>query len=326
MEHRTPFISPKTLGCALALGWVAACGQSQQALEPRVLPLVAQCTDADAVPDGAWTCPDALSVECGEVPETLYVVDSGEEAVCDGALVVSNAGPYAPGTHVIAVTAEDGSEVCSAELTVTDAAAPVLVSHEVKLWPPNHKFHSVAVEDCVSATDSCDGELQGEFIWASSDEPIDDIGDGHHFPDIGLGADTHTACVRSERQGPKDGRVYKLGVRVVDSAGNESEGSCTIIVDHDQRGVTGSDSGEAYRVELDPATAGTNCDGTPGDEDEGGSGGGGGAGGTGGASGNGGTGGASGEGGSSGEGGEGGSSGEGGEGGNTGEPLPEDVI
>ena len=41
--------------------------------------------------------------------------------------------------------------------------------------------------------------------------------------------------LRSERQGPKDGRVYKLGVRVVDGSGNASEGVCTVVVDRDQR-------------------------------------------------------------------------------------------
>jgi hypothetical protein len=340
MEHRTPFISPNTLGCALALGCLTACGESHQApeaAESHVSPLVAQCAEGDAVPDGAWVCPAALSLECGEpVPETLYVVDS-ESSACEGTLSVSAAGPFAPGAHVIAVTGEDGSELCSAELEVVDDEAPVLESHVVKLWPPNHKLHSIAVEDCVSAIDSCDGDLQGEFIWASSDEPIDDIGDGHHSPDVGLGGDTGTACVRAERQGPKDGRVYTLGVRVVDRAGNESLGSCQVIVDHDQRGVTGSDSGESYRVELDPATAGINCDGTPGDDDEGeaGSGGAGGAsgagaGGVGGGSGAGagGVGGGSGAGGASGAGagGVGGEGGEGGSAGNGGQPLPDDVI
>ena len=341
MGHRIKFISTKTLGCAFALGWLAACDESQASVESNAALLAATCMDEDAVPDGAWVCPEPLSVQCGEaVPETIYVIDSDE---CDGALSVSNPGPYAPGSHTIAVSNAIGEQICSTELEVVDETAPVLVNHVVNLWPPNHKFHSIAVEDCVSATDSCDGELRGEFIWASSDEPIDDIGDGHHAPDVGLGADVHTACVRSERQGPKDGRVYTLGVRVVDRAGNETLGTCQVIVDHDQRGVLGSDSGESYRVELDPATAGTNCDGTPGDEEEAGSGGAGaggagaggagaggaGAGGAGaggaGAGGAGAGGAGAGGAGAGGEGGDSGGGGEGGESGNGGDPLPEQV-
>jgi hypothetical protein len=149
-------------------------------------------------------------------------------------------------------------------VTVNDSTPPVLETHTISLWPPNHKFHDVRVEDCVSAVDACDGSLRGEFIWASSDEPIDDIGDGHHSPDIGRSADGTKVCVRSERQGPKDGRVYKLGVRVTDRSGNAVEGVCAVIVDHDKRGVVGADSGEKYRMTFDSdGGLGAACAGDP---------------------------------------------------------------
>jgi hypothetical protein len=175
------------------------------------------------------------------------------------ALAACNGTQVSGGAHAVSAAEPDGGPACTAD----DQAPPVLESHTLQLWPPNHKFHAVAVEDCVSAIDACEGELRGEFVWASSDEPIDSIGDGHHAPDIGIARDRRSACVRSERQGPKDGRVYKLGVRVVDAAGNAAEGECLVIVDHDQRGVTGSDSGEAYRVAFDAGTAA--C---PGDDSE----------------------------------------------------------
>lgn len=155
---------------------------------------------------------------------------------------------------------------CAAADGGDDGDPPVVEGHTISLWPPNHKFHGISVEDCVTAVDACDGTLRGEFIWASSDEPIDDIGDGHHSPDVGVSADGRTACVRSERQGPKDGRVYKLGVRVVDSNGNATEGVCAVIVDHDKRGVVGADSGEKYRITFeDDGDAGTGvaCVGEP---------------------------------------------------------------
>jgi hypothetical protein len=195
-------------------------------------------------------------------------------------------------------------------------------THSSKLWPPNHKFHDVAASDCVSASDACGNELLGDFAWGSSDEPVDANGDGHFGPDIGLGADVHHACVRSERQGPKDGRVYKLGVHFVDANGNQADGECVVIVDHDQRGVTGSDSGEAYRLTFDASQAGTNCDGTPAMPPGEGSGGQGGAGGAGGAGGEEGGGGQGGAGGQEGSGGTSGSAGEGaGSGGNGGQPI-----
>ncbi|HKP56578.1 MAG TPA: hypothetical protein VJV78_07660, partial [Polyangiales bacterium] len=155
-------------------------------------------------------------------------------------------GGTASGAHAAAALAADGGDTpaCASQ------QPPKLEPRSVSLWPPNHKLHEIDVADCVSARDACDNPLRGEFVWASSDEPIDDIGDGHHAPDIGLSADHEAVCVRSERQGPKDGRVYKLGVRVVDGNGNASEASCTIVVDHDQRGVVAADSGEAYRVSF----------------------------------------------------------------------------
>jgi hypothetical protein len=156
----------------------------------------------------------------------------------------------------LATSDPDPVAVCDA-----DAQAPTLEGHTLKLWPPNHKFHAVAASDCVTALDACGNTLRGEFIWASSDEPIDDIGDGHFGPDIGLAGDTQHACVRSERQGPKDGRVYKLGVRVRDRDGNSTEGECLVIVDHDQRGVTGNDSGDAYRIEFDASDVDDDCGG-----------------------------------------------------------------
>lgn len=170
--------------------------------------------------------------------------------------------------QLLADAAVIGDGAVSADADVSDPEAgtclepdapPVLEAQPISLWPPNHKFHEIAVEDCVRVRSGCD--LQGEFVWASSDEPVDDKGDGHHAPDILLSDDCQRVSVRSERQGPKDGRVYKLGVRVVDAEGNASEASCTIIIDHDRRGVVGADSGEKYRITFDGTSGGPSCDG-----------------------------------------------------------------
>jgi hypothetical protein len=171
----------------------------------------------------------------------------------------------------------DGPASASAALSAECTDPELIVeSQNVNLWPPNHKFHDVTVDQCISAVSTCGGELTGEFIWASSDEPIDDLGDGHHFPDIGLGVDTGHVCVRSERQGPEDGRVYKLGVRVTDASGESVERECVVAVVHDQRGVPAFDSGESYRIEFDASQAGLDCEGNPPTDPPGGAGSGGG--------------------------------------------------
>jgi hypothetical protein len=141
------------------------------------------------------------------------------------------------------------------------ASAPVLTPKVSTLWPPNHKFHTFHVSDCVSIAAVCDPALHAEFIWASSDEPVDDLGDGHFAPDIEVDADCGGVRLRAERQGPKDGRVYTLGVRVVDGDGHRVESQCRVIVDHDQRGVVGADSGEAYRITFDGKDGNPACDG-----------------------------------------------------------------
>jgi hypothetical protein len=302
---------------------MAACGggaRSSTGVAASAQALVAACVaPATQAPNGAWLCPTAKTVECSgngvAQVDTLYVEDSAQQPCVGQPLSVSDPGPFAVGPHTITVNDGQQHALCSAQLDVVDTQPPTLTEHTLKLWPPNHKMHGLSVSDCVSAVDACEGELKGEFIWASSDEPVDSIGDGHFGPDIGF-ADAQHACVRAERQGPKDGRVYKLGVRVVDGSGHAVEGSCTIIVDHDQRGTTGTDSGDAYRVDFKGQSNSAACPAVAGTAGAGGSAGGGGAGGAGGPAADGGVVGGGGVGGgSAGSGGAGGAAGSGGAGG-----------
>jgi hypothetical protein len=248
------------IGCLLAL---AGCPASQAEVANS---LTAQC-----VPDGAWVCPAPKTIECDAALEgeshTLYV-QAGERLSCgDQELsLTTSSGSLAVGTHTITVENADGEAICSAELTVEDTEAPMLEEHSIALWPPNHKFRSIAVEDCVDVTDACDANVTAEFVWASSDEPVDSIGDGHHAPDI-MFDDCQHVSVRSERQGPENGRVYKLGVRVVDGSGNATEGVCTVVVAHDQSGKIKGDEAlagdEAYRIVFDGSAGSASCDGRP---------------------------------------------------------------
>jgi hypothetical protein len=167
-------------------------------------------------------------------------------------------GTASEGSGAVVVRTANDTALCAAD---AGPGAPVLTPRAVvQLWPPNHKFHTIRVEDCFSVTGSCQAGLKAEFVWASSDEPVDSIGDGHHAPDIQVSS-CGELMLRAERQGPKDGRVYKLGVRAVDALGNVAEGVCNVIVDHDQRGVVGADSGEAYRVLFDGKNGLPSCDG-----------------------------------------------------------------
>ena len=244
--------------------------------------LSAECSDGAVIPE-AWVCPNDLSVECengGADPELIFFTppEDRPEGCDDLAYTLNDEGPFEVGTHDIVIRVdvgddadEPGEVLCEAKLTVEDTEAPEGNDEPLELWPPNHKFHTIEGADCVQ--DRCDGdELTVTFSYASSDEPVNAKGDGNTEPDILLECDR--VQLRSERQGPSNGRVYRLGYKAVDSSGNETEGECVVAVPHDQSGREAIDDGAAYRVELGE----DECD-----DGAGGEGGAGGAGGEGGA-------------------------------------------
>lgn len=213
--------------------------------------LTVACVEPADIADATWVCPEAHSVTCAELAESVLHVASDSALACEQyPIALTDDGIYGPGTHQVTVTSDNG-EACVATLTVIDETPPTLIGNTLRLWPPNHTLHAVAVDDCVVIRDDCEGELHAEFIWASSDEPVDAIGDGNHAPDIVVDDDCQQLAVRAERQGPNDGRVYTLGVRVTDASGNATEGQCHVVIEHDQSGRTPVDSGEAYRVNFD---------------------------------------------------------------------------
>lgn len=247
--------------------WVGCAAETDSNVASSRAALTAQCEQEESVPADAWVCTESRTVTCDSgygdtAVDVVYVPGESTSAdACEAGLEVSDQGPFAPGTHDISVYDESGAEICTTELTVVDEEPPTLEPQIVQLWPPNHKLHTLDVSECVQAVDACDGELRGEFIWASSDEPENDKGDGNHEPDI-IFDGCQTVSLRAERQGTQDGRVYRLGVRVTDGAGHVEESECTVLVAHDMRGVDAAESTEAYRVEPTDSD-GAVCDGMP---------------------------------------------------------------
>ncbi len=209
--------------------------------------------DATPAPPGAWVCPATTTVECagpdGATVGKLYT-DAGVS--CDDAVLTADiASTFPLGTHDVAVTitpAQGEASVCHATVSVVDTQPPVLTSKTTSLWPPNHKMTSLSPSDCVDVVDTCDPSVRLFFTYATSDEAADGTGDGATGEDIVLGCDS--VQLRSERKGNGDARVYTLGVRAVDDSGNVTDGSCRVIVDHDQGKKGAVDSGQAYRVDA----------------------------------------------------------------------------
>jgi hypothetical protein len=160
-----------------------------------------------------------------------------------------------------------GSSASLSAPRCTLSAARNAAVETVSLWAPNHKLHEVSLLECAPVLANCDDELDAEFAWASSDEPLDANGDGHHQPDV-LRIGPGRVCVRAERQGPKNGRVYRLGVEVADSAGERTEVECVVVVDHDQRGIIAHEDSEAYRLSFSAASDRGTCTGWPADPGE----------------------------------------------------------
>ncbi len=167
---------------------------------------------------------------------------------CDADVNVTGSAPshFGVGTTEVRWHAEDDAgndATCSTLVTVVDSSGPVVVARPMTtLWPPNHEYRTISIEDCVlSASDACSpgADLMGTgvFVSVSSDEAEDSTGDGAFLDDALLTCGARTVQVRSERQGGGNGRVYTLTARFTDPAGNAALATCLVGVPHDGSGA-----------------------------------------------------------------------------------------
>ena len=107
------------------------------------------------------------------------------------------------------------------------------------LWPANHKLVPVSVG--LTVTDALSGRSAAYAVSeARSSEPDDGLGDGDTAGDIQgfvVDASVVRGSLRAERAGGGSGRVYTLGYRGFDLAGNAATCGTTVVVPHD-RGTT----------------------------------------------------------------------------------------
>lgn len=143
--------------------------------------------------------------------------------------------------------ARSGGGGCGGNQCCNDHEPPKLTCEPIELWPPNHQYVTVDLEDCITDVDECDPDWWAKIKWVSSDEPENGQGDGNTNDDIDC-VDDDTVRLRAERQGPGDGRVYEIRFAAEDHRHNKEEFSCYVLVPHDQGPGGANDSGEAYRV------------------------------------------------------------------------------
>ncbi len=235
--------------------------------------LLASPPSADAGPD--------QTVECSGNGSASVTLDGSGSSDPDGdPLTYTWAGPFPEGggtvqgmtptvtlplgQSTITLVVSDGQFEAQDELTITveDTTPPqiIVVDTPPVLWPPNHKYVQVAIDQLVKEVlDSCDSGLTLEAVRitrVTSDEPEDAPGggDGHTTQDIVIAEDCHTVQLRAERLGSGNGRVYTIHLAVLDSAGNLATIAVPVLVPH-AAGGSAVDDGAQYTVEREGCTA-----------------------------------------------------------------------
>ncbi len=224
----------------LAVSLLAACGADAPAPPASTAQAITvTCIEPGAPPPptGALLCEGEQILECGAVVPPLFV-EASAPGWCASARLTATPDGLALGANAVVVrdaASDPARSVCTATVVVVDRVAPVVTPRVVALWPPNHRMETIHPADCVTVRDACDAAPRAVFTWASVDEPDNTTGDGNTTEDVQfVGCDA--VAVRAERRGNGDGRVYSLGVRVTDRAGNVTDEVCHVVVAHDQSG------------------------------------------------------------------------------------------
>lgn len=154
------------------------------------------------------------------------------------------------GMHELTLFVRDAFDVGSDSLVVeiVDATPPVLSASAPLpcLWPPDHRLVDIRLgRDILAvAIDDCDATPAMRIVDAMSSEPEDDLGDGHHAPDVIVVSDD-VVRLRRERSGSGRGRTYSIVIEAVDASGNATRATVEFVVPHDRgdRSCAGSRRG-----------------------------------------------------------------------------------
>lgn len=177
----------------------------------------------------------------GDEVELVWWIDgvayeTNKVAASSTPTAVSFQGLFGLGTHKVMVKASDGVAEpvsCTTAVTIVDTTPPevqrVLALPNV-LWPANHKLVPVRLQ--VKATDLC-GSVTSKIVSVTSNEPVNDKGDGNTSPDWQITGDLKLK-LRAERSGKGSGRIYAMTVETADESGNKSTNTVTVTVPHDK--------------------------------------------------------------------------------------------
>jgi len=178
---------------------------------------------------------------------------------CSGLVNVTRTGTVnagIPGQYTITYSATDAAgntATATRVVNVVDEIPPSLtLKPAIKFWPPNHGYQTVTMAQMVAGvSDGCNTSLSINDVKiekVTSDEPDDAPGDsdGATTNDVAPSADCKSVQLRSERDETRNGRVYKITLRVRDSSGNATRKVFTVSVPKSNNGASAGDSGVAY--------------------------------------------------------------------------------
>jgi mannan endo-1,4-beta-mannosidase len=159
------------------------------------------------------------------------------------------------GTYSITALAADneGFTKESAPITVTikaDDVAPVLTvkTGRTSLWPPNHRYVTINLQDFVTGTtDNCGTVSPVTIRQVTSDEAENAPNSGNTRNDIMINPNGQSVQLRAERVGPSNGRVYTITVEATDAAGNTGVATYQVQVPLEKGQIAVADAA-AYTV------------------------------------------------------------------------------
>ena len=210
-------------------------------------------------------CPADITVnnDAGQCSAVVSFVATDDVGIPASEITYSHVSgsEFPVGTTTVTATATNavGSSECSFDVTVTDNEAPFLTvtSTPITLWPPNHKYETIDINQLfVSLSENCDNlTINDVYITSvSSDEVENGRGDGNTVDDIVIASDCSSVDLRKERSGNGNGRVYTIYMAVMDANGNSSTASSQVHVPHNKK-ATAIDDGMAYEVECNVSSS-----------------------------------------------------------------------
>jgi hypothetical protein len=165
-----------------------------------------------------------------DIASTSYTLDDGPQVTYTGRFLIAG-----DGIHNLEFGSTDiagNVEVPRPSRTVKiDSTPPVLSGLPAAgctLWPPNHKFVTVAT---IAGSDLLSG-LVSLTVNGTSNEPM-----APNDPDMiitGSGTQPRTVQLRADRLGNGTARVYTLTITAIDAAGNTVSAISTCTVPHDK--------------------------------------------------------------------------------------------